>query len=698
MSEPEKTSSASPAVSDTQSWGDAVPFRDLTGMTLGDFEVERLLGRGGMGEVYLARQVSLNRPVALKVLRPDMIARPGYLKRFEAEAAAVAKINHPNIVHVYMLGMVDDVRFIAMEYVQGTNLRDYISKKGALDLPLALSIMRQAGVAIGAAGERGLIHRDIKPENLLLTKKGQVKVADFGLCRDQEADVHHTQPGVTLGTPQYMSPEQVQGHALDHRSDLYSLGVSSYHMLAGVVPFRGDTPIAVALKHLKDEPVRLIVHRPDIPAELDRLVMKLMAKKPADRYQSAAEMLRDLSKIREALHAPSVAVPAPDASPAATTVVGPTAPTLSDAFPSRAEVVRRLRGLQLGGRTLAAIVGCCLVAGLAWGWLRRPPDLLSEAAEAPKAPPGLWIDPRWREVPRKRSAEQQYHAAQLGATAGADPEAAWLAVPGHFPASRDWSSCAYVQLGRLLLRRHDGERLRVLAAEIARWNPDVTHERELAEILQAGVKALNGDVAGVIDDFNGNGRLNHRSLIDPALLELSLEVAATAARSASQDGAASPPSALREIQRQLLDRFYFDGTPHPPGPQPARLSRRPGLVPDDNGGLDGMDRPSARGRGIDHDHALPRGTTRRSDRNLIRDAGLRRRPVRPRRVGRRALRGVRRRDRPPGDPPPGGTAQGRRLPGVVRGPGPAPGPRPGRLIAARPGPRRVPETRRSGPG
>jgi serine/threonine-protein kinase len=556
MSEPEKTSSAAPTSSDTQTWSDAVAFRDLTGMTLGDFEVERLLGRGGMGEVYLARQISLNRPVALKVLRPDMLTRPDYLKRFEAEAAAVAKLNHPNIVHIYTLGMVDDVRFIAMEYVQGTNLRDYIVKKGALDLPLALSIMRQAGVAIGAAGERGLIHRDVKPENLLLTRKGQVKVADFGLCRDQEADVHHTQPGVTLGTPQYMSPEQVQGHALDHRSDLYSLGVTFYHMLAGVVPFRGDTPIAVALKHLKDVPASISVHRPDIPPELDRLVMKLMSKKPADRYQSAAEMLRDLAKVREALHAPSVAVPAPDAGTAI--VVNPAAATLPMALPSKAEVARRLRELRLGGRTLAAIVAGCLVAGLAWGWLSRPPDLLSEASEAPRALPGLWIDPRWREVPRKRSAEEQYHAAQLGATAGAEAEAAWLAVPGHFPGSRDWSSRAYVQLGRLLLRRHDVDRLRVLAAEVARWNPDVTHERELAEILQAGVKALNGDVEGVIDDFNGNGRLNHRSLIDPALLELSLEVTATAALSASKDGATPPPPALREIQKQLLDRFYFE--------------------------------------------------------------------------------------------------------------------------------------------
>src|SRR4029079_539547 len=128
-----------------------------------------------MGEVYLARQVSLNRPVALKVLRPDLLTKPAYLARFEAEATPVAKLNHPNIVHVYTLGCVDGIRFIAMEYVQGTNLKDYVIRKGALHLPLAISIMRQAGQAIAAAAEVGLIHRDIKPENILLTRKGRVK-------------------------------------------------------------------------------------------------------------------------------------------------------------------------------------------------------------------------------------------------------------------------------------------------------------------------------------------------------------------------------------------------------------------------------------------------------------------------------------------------------------------------------------------
>src|SRR5581483_4570706 len=178
------------------------------------------------------------------------------------------------------------------------------ARKGVPDLPLALAIMRQAGLAVGAAGEVGLIHRDIKPENLLLTKKGQVKVADFGLCRGPDADkLHLTQPGVTLGTPMYMSPEQVQGYALDHRSDLYSLGVTFYHMLAGFPPFHAESPVALALKHVREAPISLAVHRPDLPRDLVDLVMKLMAKDPADRYQSAAEMLRDLARVKEKIQA-----------------------------------------------------------------------------------------------------------------------------------------------------------------------------------------------------------------------------------------------------------------------------------------------------------------------------------------------------------------------------------------------------------
>jgi serine/threonine-protein kinase len=567
----QRDDSSSPAVDETLHWESGALSRDLTGVTLGDFLVERLLGRGGMGEVYLARQISLNRPVALKVLRPDLLTKPIYLSRFEAEATAVAKLNHPNIVHIYTLGATEGVRFIAMEYVQGTNLREYIKKKGALEYPLALSIMKQAGVAVGAAGELGLVHRDIKPENLLLTKKGQVKIADFGLCRDLDADrVNLTQPGITMGTPAYMSPEQAQGQALDHRSDLYSLGVTFYHMLAGVPPFTADSPLALALKHVKDAPVSPRVHRPDMPPDLERLVLKLMAKSPADRYQSAAEMLRDLAKVRESLSAPSGAQPVADVTgpfptfPEATEVAPEAAePTRSSRAPVAAGVdwARLLKGdgarPLIGRRTGVALVALGLALGAALGWSSRPEDLLStRAAEPGKAPPGLWIAPRWRDVDKLNSAEDQYRYAQIRAPKDLQ-EAAWLAVPGHFPGSRDWGSRAYTQLARHLLLRGDAERLKVLAEELDRWNGSHTHEKELAEVIRAGVDALEGELDDVLNGLRT--RVNPKNLTDPALLELCLEVTNQADRIVSRPGAALARTGLRDLhdlQRVLLNLLF----------------------------------------------------------------------------------------------------------------------------------------------
>ena len=199
------------------------PPPDLTGRTLGDYQLLRRLGTGGMGQVYLARQLSLKREVALKLLRDELLTNDTARKRFQAEAEAVAKLNHTNIVHIHQLGEHDGQRYMVLEYVEGRNLRDHLARKGPPDLPITLSVIRQVALALQNAHDQGIVHRDIKPENILVTRKVEVKVADFGLSRffaGPTPALNLTQSGVTLGTPLYMSPEQVQGKPVDHRSDV----------------------------------------------------------------------------------------------------------------------------------------------------------------------------------------------------------------------------------------------------------------------------------------------------------------------------------------------------------------------------------------------------------------------------------------------------------------------------------------------
>ncbi len=287
---------------------------DLTGRMLGDYQLLRRLGTGGMGQVYLARQLSLKRDVAVKLLRNELAANPTALKRFQAEAEAVAKLNHPNIVHIHQIGEYDGLRYMVLEYVEGRNLKDHLVRRGPPETTVTLSIIRQVALALQKAHDEGIVHRDIKPENILVSRKVEVKVTDFGLSRfftSEAAPVHLTQSGVTLGTPLYMSPEQVQGRTVDHRSDIYSLGVTCYHLLAGEPPFSGTTAFDVALKHVQDQPRSLADLRPDLPADLCAMVHRMMAKNPADRYQSVREILRDLSKVREGI---AVSLPNPNAT------------------------------------------------------------------------------------------------------------------------------------------------------------------------------------------------------------------------------------------------------------------------------------------------------------------------------------------------------------------------------------------------
>jgi eukaryotic-like serine/threonine-protein kinase len=271
----------------------------LTGRQLGDFRLLRRLGHGAMAEVYLAEQCSLRRQVAFKVLKSRLATDPAYVKRFQREAQAAAALVHANIVQIHEVGQLEGIYYIAQEYVQGVNLRQWVGRNGAPDLRLALVIMRQVAAALAKAAQQGIVHRDIKPENIMITRGGEVKVADFGLARLLSEGVDLTQVGVTLGTPLYMSPEQVEGRSLDPRSDLYSFGVTCYQMLAGSPPFAGETALSIALQHLKKQAEPLENHRPDLPPALCRMVHKMMAKAPEHRYQTAQELLRELRQLQQ---------------------------------------------------------------------------------------------------------------------------------------------------------------------------------------------------------------------------------------------------------------------------------------------------------------------------------------------------------------------------------------------------------------
>ncbi len=355
------------------------PAVDFTGRILGDYAVLRKIGQGGMGQVYLARQQSLKREVALKILRKELSDNAVALRRFQAEAEAVARISHPNIVQVYGVGAQDGLNFMALEYVEGRNLREYLERKGPPELPVALAILKQVAAALQRAGELGLVHRDIKPENVLLNRKVEVKVTDFGLSCYFAGDAKPlglTQSGMTLGTPLYMSPEQVQGRPVDHRSDLYSFGVTAYHILAGHPPYTGLNAFDVAVQHVQATPEPLEAIRPDLPVDLCALVSKLMAKSPEHRYQSARDVLRDLGRIHKDVVSGSPARPVPlhlSVLLSGHSIEGVRVSQSIPLSPTRSPANRRpLRLLALGGALIAGFAGW-------WAFDRTHPPAESSA-------------------------------------------------------------------------------------------------------------------------------------------------------------------------------------------------------------------------------------------------------------------------------------------------------------------------------
>jgi eukaryotic-like serine/threonine-protein kinase len=261
----------------------------------GRYRIVRKLGAGGMANVYLAEDQELGRRVAIKILNDRHANDDQFVERFRREAKNAAALSHPNIVSIYDRGEAEGTYYIAMEYLDGRSLKELIVGHGPAPVNVAVEYARQILAALRFAHRHGIVHRDIKPHNVLVDGEGRVKVTDFGIARAGASQM--TEAGSIVGTAQYLSPEQARGGVVDQRSDLYSLGVVLYELLTGEPPFEGDTPVEIAMKHLSAVPEPPSARRPDLPPDLDKVVMRALAKDPADRYQSADEMEADLERV-----------------------------------------------------------------------------------------------------------------------------------------------------------------------------------------------------------------------------------------------------------------------------------------------------------------------------------------------------------------------------------------------------------------
>ncbi|GHE09670.1 Stk1 family PASTA domain-containing Ser/Thr kinase [Klenkia taihuensis] len=271
-----------------------------TPQVLGErYEIGGVLGRGGMAEVHRGRDLRLGREVAVKVLRSDLARDPSFQVRFRREAQAAASLNHPAIVAVYDTGedrtTTGATPYIVMEYVEGETLRDVLRREGRLEASRAMSLTADICAALDFSHRNGIVHRDVKPGNVMITPQGTVKVMDFGIARAvSDSAATMTSTAAVIGTAQYLSPEQARGEGVDARSDVYSAGCLLYELVTGAPPFTGDSPVAVAYQHVREDPRTPSSINPEVPPELDAILLKAMSKNPANRYQSAAEMRSDL--------------------------------------------------------------------------------------------------------------------------------------------------------------------------------------------------------------------------------------------------------------------------------------------------------------------------------------------------------------------------------------------------------------------
>ncbi|MGB8951226.1 MAG: serine/threonine-protein kinase [Candidatus Aminicenantales bacterium] len=282
----------------------------MIGRMVGKYKILGEIGRGGMGVVYKALQVSLNRTVALKMLPSQMAISREFLERFQREARILARLAHQNIVHIYDLEEMDGAFFIVMEYIEGQSLAEIISRQSPLSLSMAKKVGLGAASALSVAHKAGIIHRDVKPENIMIDQHGEVKVMDFGIARAAD-ETFKTRAGIKLGTPEYMSPEQAKGMDVDEQSDIYSLGIVLYEMATGKVPFSAQDSLAIALKHVQEPPVPPSLLCPSIYKDFEKIILKTLEKDRALRFKNADELCRALRKIDVPEEAETIAFRSP---------------------------------------------------------------------------------------------------------------------------------------------------------------------------------------------------------------------------------------------------------------------------------------------------------------------------------------------------------------------------------------------------
>ncbi|MFL5961564.1 MAG: protein kinase domain-containing protein [Gaiellaceae bacterium] len=283
----------------------------MVGEVLSDrYEVEELVGTGGMSSVFRAHDRLLDRKVALKVLHQQYTDDPEYVERFRREARAVAALSHPNIVTVIDRGEHENRQFIVFEYIDGENLKALIQRRGPAPPATALELALQVARGLSFAHQRGLVHRDVKPQNVLLNGDGQAKVTDFGIARSLDVQHGMTQTGTVLGTSDYIAPEQAQGQRVDEHTDVYSLGVVLYEMLTNEVPFPGENFVAVAMRHINEPPPAIRDKRPDVSPRLEAAVQRAMAKQPEDRFPTMGDFCQELEANLAEAQGETVAAPA----------------------------------------------------------------------------------------------------------------------------------------------------------------------------------------------------------------------------------------------------------------------------------------------------------------------------------------------------------------------------------------------------